>query len=354
MKISSITMAAGLLFIVLINTSGFATNIDTVGVGNSGNASDEDFGFGGAFGSVSVPYRIGTFEVTNQQYTDFLNAVAGIDDHGLYNEQMGLDTRGGITRAPSDTGFRYSTRPNMGDKPVNYVSLWDAARFSNWLHNGTPTGLQSTSTTEDGAYSLDGIASPEFVLARNTDATWFLPSEDEWYKAAYHQPFADGGDEDNYWLHAGRNNRAPSRATVDDAGNILHGNLRSVANYGLLADWNGVDGNVSTVGSAGDRNASFYGTFDQAGNVEEWTEGLHVDEFGRFQVFRGGSFATPAAGNLGAAFRNITAPSAEAAVLGFRIATVPEPSGAIYGWFILIVLLDTRRRRNSSRNVALR
>ena len=28
----------------------------------------------------------------------------------------------------------------MGNKPVNYVSFWDAARFANWLTNGQGSG----------------------------------------------------------------------------------------------------------------------------------------------------------------------------------------------------------------------
>ena len=32
-------------------------------------------------------------------------------------------------------------------------------------------------------------------------ARWFIPSENEWYKAAYHQPAAQGGDGDNYWAY---------------------------------------------------------------------------------------------------------------------------------------------------------
>ena len=39
------------------------------------------------------------------------------------------------------------------------------------------------------------------------------------------------------------------------------------ANYNFTADWNSQDGNVSTVGSNGIN--SFYGTYDQTGNVWE-------------------------------------------------------------------------------------
>ena len=48
---------------------------------------------------------------------------------------------------------------------------------------------------------------------------WLVPSEDEWYKAAYYQPAAKGGDSDGYWAYPTRTNSLPSVATLvaDDA-----------------------------------------------------------------------------------------------------------------------------------------
>jgi formylglycine-generating enzyme required for sulfatase activity len=40
---------------------------------------------------------------------------------------------------------------DWADRPVNYVSWGDAARFANWLHNGQPSGAQDLTTTEEGA-----------------------------------------------------------------------------------------------------------------------------------------------------------------------------------------------------------
>ena len=111
------------------------------------------------YGSVAYDYRIGTTEVTNAQYVDFLNAVAATDPYGLYNTSMGSDTRGGITRSGSGTipdPYIYSVKADAvgqgpggsdyayADKPVVYVSWGDAARFSNWLNNGQPTRAWKT------------------------------------------------------------------------------------------------------------------------------------------------------------------------------------------------------------------
>ncbi len=70
-----------------------AVTIPTVAVGHAGNAADTT-----GYGTVGYGYRLGTTEVTNAQYVDFLNAVAATDTYGLYNSSMGSGTQGGITR----------------------------------------------------------------------------------------------------------------------------------------------------------------------------------------------------------------------------------------------------------------
>ena len=126
---------------------------EMVTVGNAGNAADTKVGantFG--FGSVAYDYQIGKYEFTNQQYTDFLNSVAATDTYSLYNTNMGSDALGGISRSGTPGSYTYSAKTNMGDKPVNYIMWFDAARVSNWLMNGAT----SSSSTETGAYTLVG------------------------------------------------------------------------------------------------------------------------------------------------------------------------------------------------------
>jgi len=251
-------------------------------VGNAGNAADPlNSGSIPGIGSVGNDYRIAKHEVTNAQYAEFLNAVAATDTNSLYNTSMDSDPRSGITQSGSSGSFAYSVKANMGNKPVNYVSFFDAMRFVNWLHNGQPTGAQDASTTEDGVYTItDGLSE-----TRAVDAQFFIPTENEWYKAAYHQPSAQGGDADDYWLYPTASNSIPTMATANTTGDISNpgGN---VVNYERGANWNGRLGNVTTVGSAGPLSESFYGTSDQAGNVWEWNETVVSGSFG---VLRGGS-----------------------------------------------------------------
>ena len=126
----------------LTTTASAQVTFDWATVGNAGNAADTT-----GFGSVANEYRIAKHEVTNDQYTEFLNAVAKTDTNALYNASMDSDARGGITQSGTAPNLSYAVKTNMGNKPVNFVSFFDAMRLVNWLHNGQPTGGQNASTT---------------------------------------------------------------------------------------------------------------------------------------------------------------------------------------------------------------
>ena len=132
-----------------------------VTVGDAGNAPDASNPVG-SFGAVPYEYRIMKYEWTNSQYVSFLNAVdpEGLNSNGIYNEFMGTQTRGGISRDTGATaGSRYAVRPNMGDKPVNYVSWFAVARVSNWLQAGAQTygsSAAGAAAIDNGAYTLGG------------------------------------------------------------------------------------------------------------------------------------------------------------------------------------------------------
>ncbi|MEQ9380023.1 MAG: hypothetical protein RJP95_04115, partial [Pirellulales bacterium] len=211
---------------------------------------------------------------------------------------------------------------------------------ANWLHNG-----QGTGDTETGAYTLlGGTPTPSngSSITRNFGATWFLTSEDEWYKAAYYQPAAEGGDSDDYWLYPTASNSAPTVATANSVGDISNPGA-NVANRSFGADWNSQNGNVTTVGSAGPLSESFYGTSDQGGNVWEWNESL---ESGLFRGLRGSSF-NGLADFLSASFPFSNNPTSLDFSVGFRVATVPEPSTLVLascGLFSLIFAVKRRHR----------
>ena len=164
MKTKNTQMTAATLFAAVGLQAAFLTapiKIDTVFVGDKGNAADTD-GTAGT-GAVAYDYYIGTTEVTAGQYASFLNAVASTSDvNGLYNTNMYSNANGcGIQRLGNATdGYTYVA--TKGDNmPVNFVSVYDAMRFCNWL---------STGNTETGVYVFTGAN--DISLVTRNDATW--------------------------------------------------------------------------------------------------------------------------------------------------------------------------------------
>jgi len=294
--------------------SAHAVTIDWVTVGDPGNTADTT-GQPNPAGAVAEAFQIMKFEFTNQQYTDFLNSVAATDTYSLYNASMGSNARGGITRSGSSGSYTYAVRSNMGDKPVNFVSWFDAARVSNWLMNGGT----SSSSTESGAYTLVGGQTSGTAPARNSGATFYIPTEDQWYKAAYYK---GGGTSAGYWDYATQSDTAPTAVTAGSTGIGSAGSTGNFANFNQAADWNSQNGNVTTVGTNG--GASAYGAFDMSGNIQEWND--LTGAAGSSRGFRGGAWNLPAFSSSSSS-RFTSAPSGGDADVGFRLAApVPEPS----------------------------
>ena len=256
--------------------------IDYVSVGHAGNAADST-----GYGAVSYAYNIGKYEVTNAQYGEFLNAKGASNSNGIYNSNMAST---GITQDGSSGSFSYSVTSGFENKPVVHVSWFDAARFANWMMNG-----QGGGDMETGAYTLNGATSG--IITANIGAQVYIPTEDEWYKAAYYS-----AANTSYSLYPNGQNTI----TTDDA------------NYGNAV------GSTTVVGTySGD--PSSYGTFDQGGNVWEWNDAV----IGSSRGLRGGSFNN-SENDLRASFRGSDDPTGEDFyVVGFRVASVPEPTSIV-------------------------
>lgn len=269
---------------------------DWVTVGDPGNACDPQ-GTGRCFGAVGYPYRIATREVTNAQYAAFLNAKAASDPLGLYNTEMAT-TGGGITRSASPGSYTYSAIPGRENMPVTPVSYFDVLRFANWLHNG-----QGDGDTETGAYTLlGGTPTPSNSLVeRNAGARVFLPTDAEWYKAAYYDTrlaiYYDYPTGTDTQIVCSTPTASPNRANCG----------------AVVGDFTGV--------GIYPGSPSPHGTFDQGGNVSEWTDRLIGIEDHR--TIRGGSNGT-APDRLRGQILEYDDPSFEQTGLGFRVASLEE------------------------------
>lgn len=231
------------------------------------------------YGSVNYKYKIAKYEVTNDEYAEFLNNVASIDEYNLYDSFMGSNARGGITRHGTSGNYTYTVKPNMGNKPVIYVSWFNCARYCNWLTNGKPTGEQNNYTTEGGVYNLNGANSTEIILKssvepfkiKSKEAAYYIPTEDEWYKAAFYDATLNGGN-GGYWTYATKSNSVPTPVVANSVGDGSAGPSGNFANFNRDSDWNNENGVPTTVGTNG--GPSYYDTLDQSGNVYEWNDAL--------------------------------------------------------------------------------
>jgi formylglycine-generating enzyme required for sulfatase activity len=350
-----------------------AVSFEWITIDDPGNPPDdavmlccrESMGMTG-FGPVDYVYRISRTELTNAQYAEFLNAVASVaDPNALFNTRLQ-----DVLRAGGAGSYSYAAKAGRENHPVRFIEHFDGFRFANWLHNGQPSGLQDETTTEDGAYTLLG-ANPVDVV-RNEGASFFVPSEDEWYKAAFWDPV-----EQRYWSWAtGFNPDCPEEdGDCPPVPEPPPGAAERVsANYCPIVDPFPINcpdlyypessgpGNTTDVG-AYVFSPSPFGTFDQSGNLNELTEGTNIDDdpsdgsLGtETRVTRGGVFNRGLNDSSSHSRLPVDPNNQMLSTLTLRVATVPEPGsvGAIVALGVVLGLARWRRPATPAGRTRLR
>lgn len=277
--------------------------IEWVTVGDPGNPPDAATGRG----AVAGPFQISKHEVTIGQYAEFLNAVAKNDPHGLWHG--GLP----IARTGDPGAFAYAAAAGREREPVVRVTFLDCMRFANWLHHLQGAApADPAQLTETGAYD---IAAGGGLAARAPGARAWIPNQDEWYKAAYHQPHAAGGPAGHYWRYPTKSDAQPTAGKAGDAS-------PNVANF-MLGE---ADARALMPVGSFPNAAGHYGTFDQGGNAWEWVEAIVFDTQ---RMLRGGSGAGSHE-KLLAVTRSSASPTRRYPDVGFRVARAmpPEPPPA--------------------------
>lgn len=252
-------------------------------VGEEGNFGDVVNRFKGR---VNYPFYISKYELTNDEYCKFLNATAKYSDpYNLYDPNMSTGISGGIIKVINDNNEAvYIVKSGFERKPVTYIGFYELARYANWLHFGCPVGEQLIGITEGnssiGAYDTSEFEdvryghtkpTPKFGK-RNKGALYWIPNEDEWYKAAYYDPEKIGNRK--YHDYPTRTSDAPDSKSA----NYMIDNTFAIGKPYFIAD---VD--------AFENASSYFGTQQQGGNVWEWTESWQYGIPGQ-RALRGGSW----------------------------------------------------------------
>ncbi len=288
-------------------------DIEFVTIGNPGNAADTT-GNPNPAGSVPYSYRIGKFEISRDMVIK-ANSAGGL----------------GITLADM-TPFG----GNGVNRPATGLSWNEAARFVNWLNTsqGFQPAYKFTTQPGDGGYgpnqdiSLWVSGDAGFNAAnpfRNSQAHYFLPSVDEWYKAAYYHPSSG-----MYFDFPTGSNSAPSA--------VASGTAAGTAVYGQAIATGPAD--ITLAGGL-----SPHGTMGMGGNVYEWEEttfDLVNNSSSSPRGLRGGDWNL-GSNSLRPSNRIFIHPTGEG-INGFRVASIPEPSTLLLGALAGLGLLRRRRR----------
>ena len=240
--------------------------------------------------------------------------------YNLYDSEASGRGVGGqpgvIQRTGSPGSYGYAVVPLNGDTvanevnlPMNFVAWGDACRYCNWLQNGqAATGMENAGTTEQGAYLSNGASErcrPGCGLV-GTQSThqYFLPAQDEWYKAAYYKT---GGTNAGYWLYPNCSNTPPVNtlsASGTNNANFFNGSAYTNTNSAFWA------GGTTPVGSFA-KSPGPYGTFDMVGNVTQWCESGDAPDNGYYadnRVTMGGrvscNWVEPALGSAAGTVRH--------------------------------------------------
>lgn len=264
--------------------------MEFVVVGDPGNKTDPIYDFG----HVPYVYEIGKYEITNEEYAEFLNAAAKFDDpYSLYSPSMSTGLFGGIKRFSKEGAYIYSPKHGWEKRPVVYISWYDLARLANWYHYGKPcTGRSQLGTTEGtktyGAYdtshfpkvNADIVDYKKLPFGRNKKALYWIPNEDEWYRAAHYDPTREG--QRKYWDYPVRTNNVPNNS--EPPGDKYSVNFfRETFSIGKPFFFTEV--------GAYHLASSYYETYDHGGNVWEWLENWRLKDRGaeKVRALRGGS-----------------------------------------------------------------
>jgi formylglycine-generating enzyme required for sulfatase activity len=314
-------------------------------------------------GSVSYEYKIGRFEVTTAQWAEFMTAAL----------DRPVSDRIPFVGAPSRWGAQATTGLNGGTRfvvpagkemlPAGNISWRTAALYCNWLSNDKRTDRAAfmSGAYDVSTFSTTGGGRFTDQLTRSPGAKFWIPSWDEWLKAAHFDPNKNGAGQADYWQFSITSDAVPAYGPPGQRTTLVNGQPQpspSSAVAQVNAGWNtqsfpGFDPFTVPLG-AYPAVQSPWGLLDVAGATSEWTEEVFrtADGFPADRYFVGSAWT----GSLVNGFGNVIAdrvgftqggdsPSLNTFDLGFRVAAlVPSPSVCWVGAGLCLFSMQRWRR----------
>lgn len=310
---SSLSMSAVAIFGTAFGA--IAAPIDFVTIGAPGNAAYDGpapFGVVGGRGRVDYQYRMGKYEITTAQWMEYVNTFSTqSNDLQFFATPVFWGAETDTTYSGPGRRYRLRSDAKADMRPVVGISWRDAARFCNWMHNGKSSSLSSL---QSGAYYTSTFvthadASWDDQATRSPGAKYWIPSLDEWIKAAHFDPNKNGGA-GGWWQFSNGSDVAPVGGPPGVGTANTGFNLPSFGEFEI------------PLGSYSTTNA--WGLFDMAGSGSEFTEEIFYGVWKERVTkgsFAGDQFYPSSNGQADRVWALGTIhPDADALYAGFRIA----------------------------------
>lgn len=309
-------------------STAYGIEFATVGApGNAPTTAGSYYNYPQPVGTVPYSFAISRTEVTASVWLEFVRAYAP------YYAGSPADPSFTSFWIQNQPGGGFASSPAYANSPVG-VSWYMGARFCNWLTNGKRPDLAAFQT---GAYDLAGRPNsaddphPTRVPERMPGAKFWIPSRNEWIKAAYYDPDRLGSGIGDYWPYPNRSLALPVPGRPGTPG--------------ATTSAGPVSGAITIPVAAYPDAQSAFGLFDISGGLAEWTD---TSAYGQPETYAPGSSAGDGVydleDSLAWSATDFTATPATNSPNGIRIATsIPAPSSGILAAFLGIA--HARRKR---------
>ncbi|MGP1273584.1 MAG: SUMF1/EgtB/PvdO family nonheme iron enzyme [Phycisphaerales bacterium] len=298
-------------------------------------------------GSIDYEYRIARFETRTSQFIEFMNTLGQLSPQTAIFQEPGSWGGVGFVEPDGSVRFELANSPTAADQPVIGISWRLSAIYCNWLHNDKGQTLDDLNfgAYDTSTFMTDPDNPPNLLdqASRNPGARYWIPSLDEWLKAAHYDPDKNGPGDGGWWQYPNGSDQPLTPGLPGEPG----------AQTSYQLDVAQFDERTIPVGAYPDVQSP-YGLLDVSGSAAEWTETYLPDIFQTSRIFGGSSAGPNPFADLGVNLDAIAYLGSESLVgspggpQGIRIASaVPSPtSSSLVG--ITLIAGGARRRRRSA------